>query len=191
MRKKHNLLFNYRKVYDFFREIKWHFVLSMGIFFLLLVVGFTLPIFFREQILNLISQLSSSIESKNLAGIITFIFLNNLRSSFFAFIFGIFLGIFPVVALVVNGYLLGFVLRLSAEEKGILTFWKILPHGVFELPAIFLSTAVGIKIGTDLFKRKKNISKNYREGLRFFILVVIPLLVIAAIIEGSLIWFLK
>jgi uncharacterized membrane protein SpoIIM required for sporulation len=58
------------------------------------------------------------------------------------------------------------------------------------LPAIILSIGIGFKIGADMFKGdvKKGLGYNFREGLRFFVFVVLPLLFVAAIIEGLLIW---
>ena len=64
----------------------------------------------------------------------------------------------------------------------------LVPHGIFELPAILFSIGIGFKIGIDLFSRKKgNLKYNLREALRFFIYIILPLLIIAAIIEGALI----
>jgi len=49
---------------------------------------------------------------------------------------------------------------------------------------------MGLKFGTFIFQKKRMKSfKNYFwNGLRVFLLVVIPLLIIAAVIEGSLIF---
>lgn len=95
-------------------------------------------------------------------------------------IFGILLGILPFLALVVNGYVLGFVANQAIAIDGIFVLWRLLPHGIFEIPAILISTALGIRLGTDL----KNIKKNFISSIRIFLLIVIPLLVIAGLIEG-------
>jgi len=73
-----------------------------------------------------------------------------------------------------------------------LTLWKLFPHGIFELPAVFISLALGMKLGTFIFQKKKmNSFKDYLwNSFRIFIFVVIPLLVIAAFIEGYLFYFL-
>ena len=57
--------------------------------------------------------------------------------------------------------------------------------------AIFFSIGIGLKIGTDIFRKDamKKLRYNFREGLRFFVFVVLPLLVVAGIIEGLLIGF--
>lgn len=187
-RKKENFLAgNYKKCFSFMEEIKWYFVFSVGLFSLFFLIGFIFPIFFREQIISIIADLSTMLDGKSVIGTIIFIFLNNVQSGFISFVLGIGLAVFPLMTLIFNGYLLGFVGREVAAREGILVLWRILPHGIFELPAIFLSTSIGIKIGVDFFLNKKSLKYNYREGLRFFVFVVVPLLIIAAAIEGLLI----
>jgi uncharacterized membrane protein SpoIIM required for sporulation len=52
---------------------------------------------------------------------------------------------------------------------------------------------MGIKFGTFIFQKKKmeSFEKFFINSLRVFIFVVLPLLFIAAIIEGGLIFLLK
>jgi stage II sporulation protein M len=70
---------------------------------------------------------------------------------------------------------------------------NLLPHGIFELPAIFISFGMGLKFGTFLFykEKMKKFAEFFSNSLRVFVFVILPLLVIAAIIEGSLIFLLK
>ena len=67
--------------------------------------------------------------------------------------------------------------------EGISALWRLFPHGIFELPAVIFSIGIGIKIGVDLLivkkKKKEKLKTNYIEGLRFFLFVVIPLLLLA------------
>ena len=82
---------------------------------------------------------------------------------------------------------------MSINTDGGLSLWKILPHGIFELPAVFIALGIGIKLGMFIFQKKKLESlKNYSiNSLRVFLLIILPLLVIAGIIEGTLIFLLK
>ncbi|MFH1238213.1 MAG: stage II sporulation protein M [archaeon] len=186
MRKKF-LVKNYLKCWEFLKECHWYIVFALGFFSLLFIIGFTFPIFFREEIFSFIAEMSKVIEGKNVFELVRFIFLNNLKASFLAIALGIGFGIIPLTIGIVNGYLLGFVARLAVARGGILIMWKLFPHGIFELPAILFSIGIGLKIGIDLFRKDNNLKHNFREGLRFFILVIIPLLLIAGIIEGILI----
>ena len=104
-------------------------------------------------------------------------------------ILGIFFGIFPLWFTLQNGYVLGFVSSISVGEAGIGSLWRIIPHGIFELPAIFISLGLGIKLGSFVFYKdsRKKFNEFLKNSLRVFIFIVIPLLVLAGIIEGFLI----
>ncbi|HED05784.1 MAG TPA: stage II sporulation protein M [Ignavibacteria bacterium] len=184
---------NYSLCWKFLNESRWYIVFSVGIFALMFLIGFAFPFFFREEIFTFISEMSGMIEGKSLIELIGFIFLNNIKASFMAIILGITFGLFPLIVGVINGYLLGFVAREVATQEGILVLWRLFPHGIFELPAIILSIGIGIKIGADLFKKdtKKMLKYNFKEGLRFFVFVIFPLILIAGIIESFLIYFLR
>jgi len=184
---------NYSLCWKFLNESRWYIVFSVGIFALMFLIGLIFPYFFREEIFTFIANMSGIIEGKSLIELIRFIFLNNIKASFIAIVSGITFGFFPLVVGITNGYLLGFVARAVATQEGIFVLWKLFPHGVFELPAIIISIGIGIKIGADLFRKdvKKKLKYNFKEGLRFFTFVVFPLILIAGIIEGLLIYFLK
>ena len=174
------------------KESQRYIIFAVGLFALMFLVGFTFPIFFREEIFSFIAEMIEMIEGKSVVELIGFIFLNNLKVSFITIILGVTFGIFPLVMGVVNGYLIGFVAREAVVQEGLPVMWQLLPHGIFELPAIIFSIGIGMKIGVSLFESdvKKSLKYNFREGLRFFIFVVFPLLLIAGIIEGVLIGFL-
>ena len=91
---------------------------------------------------------------------------------------------------ILNGYLVGFVASMAVGSGGVIVLWRILPHGIFELPAVFISLGLGLKFGTFIFQKK--ILESFRRflwnSLRVFLLIVLPLLIIAAIIEGCLIF---
>ena len=55
----------------------------------------------------------------------------------------------PILALVVNGWLLAFVSAVVAEEKSLgFVLTGLLPHGIFELPALILGEAAALSFGT-------------------------------------------
>ena len=136
-----------------------------------------------------IQNLLSQTEGLSAPGLIVFIFLNNVQSSFFGVVLGFVLGVFPVLAAIANGYLVGFVGVMAVNSEGFSSLLRLLPHGIFELPAIFISFGMGIKFGTFIFQKDK--AESFREyflnSIRVFLFVVVPLLIVAAIIEGSLI----
>jgi stage II sporulation protein M len=184
-----NFLENYKKCWNFLDEIKWYAVFILGVFCFFVILGFAFPIFFREEIFAFIRELMLRLEGKSVLELISYIFFNNLRASFFAFLLGVVFGIFPLAVAVVNGYLLGFISYYSATQGGLLILLRILPHGIFELPAFFLSVGIGLKIGLEVLKKdaKQRLKRNFKEGFRFFIFVILPMLLIAGIIEGILV----
>ncbi len=191
MKRKNFFIENYKKCWKFAKECEWFFVFAFGLFILTFLIGFAFPVFFRTEIFEIIKELMLKFDGKNMVEMIILIFLNNMWASFMAMTLGIFFGILPVMTSVINGYLLGFVAREAVMKEGILILWKILPHGIFELPAVLFSIGIGIKIGVSMiggWSRRGEVGYNFREGLRFFVFVVFPLLLVAGIIEGTLIW---
>lgn len=190
-----NLKKEYKKSWDYLKKSKKFILMVVVIFFTFALIGFFLPVpdSIVEQIMKFITEVLEKTQRMSPNELIGFIFFNNLKSSFFGMILGIFLGVFPVIGTIANGYLLGFVSAMSVEAGGILTLWRLLPHGIFELPAVFISLGLGLKLGTIIFKEKKlEKFKDYLLGsLRVFLLVVVPLLVIAGVIEGLLIAFVN
>jgi len=220
----------------------WNYIKSSrnfiwGIFLIFLIfalIGFFVPApdFLSKQIFDFIKDLVDRTSGMSQIELVVFIFNNNLFASFLGMISGFFFGIYPIIASIGNGYLVGFVGALSVNEMGFSVLLKLLPHGIFELPAVFISLGLGIKFGTsffvliiDFFKyyykrkeiffiilgillfplfillfygfsfdlrsfNKRKFSNTFWNSIRVFIFVVLPLLIIAAIIEGILISFL-
>lgn len=189
-KKKFSFKEQYSRSWDYIKESRKFIYAVIIIFFVFTFVGFFIPApgYIYNQLTSYIKELA--LQASNLSGIqlILFIFFNNLKSSFFGIIFGIFFGIFPAFIALFNGYILGFVANESVRADGALVLLRLLPHGIFELSAIFISLGVGMRLGGLLFKKDKNLLKeNLFDALRVFLLVVVPLLIAAAIIEGGLI----
>ena len=185
---------NYIKSWKYLLESKNYILTILGFFVLFVLIGALVPPpeILEQKIIEFIKELLSKIEGMSGAELTRFIFLNNLQSSFFGMVFGVFFGMYSAAACMINGYVLGFVAMKSIQIDGIFILWRLLPHGIFELPALFLSLGLGLKLGTFIFQKNKlSCLRNYlRESLRVFVFIIIPLLIIAALIEGYLIFFL-
>ena len=191
----------YKKCWDFLCEGQWHVVFALGVFGLMFLVGFAYPVFFREEIFEFFAGMVGMVEGKSVVELVVYIFLNNLKVGFLAIVSGVVVGVFPFVICVVNGYLVGFVAREIVMIGGIGVLWQLAPHGIFELPAILLSIGIGLRLGSQVVGRgierlrggaspvvaSRSVWYVFREGLRFFVFVVLPLLLIAGIIEGVLV----
>lgn len=194
-KKEFNLAEEYKQSWKYIKESKKFIYAAIGIFFFFVLFGYFIPApqFLHDKIIDFITQLIKQTEGMSQTQIIEFIISNNLKSTFMGIVLGTIFGIFPVISAIANGYMLGFVSLLSVKAGGFLTLWKLFPHGIFELPAVFISLGLGIKLGSFIFKKKKiNLLKDYLlNSLRIFLLIIIPLLIIAGIIEGTLIVLVK
>lgn len=178
----------FREALKYLKESR-NYILAIALIFvggILFGFIFSSQLGFLDEILK---QLVERVRGLNTSEMILFILQNNLTSAFFGIVFGIFLGIFPIVASFSNGIVLGYVMKIVWFDSGVSEFWKILPHGVFELPAIFISLALGVRLGMFVFSKEKGkeFMERARNSIILFVCVVIPLLIAAAIIEGFLI----
>jgi len=179
--------------WQYLKESRIFIYAAVFFFFFFILIGAFVPApeIIEARIFEFIEELLQKTEGMSHLELVRFLFLNNAQSAFFGMISGIVLGIFSLMVIIVNGYLLGFVAIRTINAEGILTLWRLVPHGIFELPALFISVGLGLKLGSFIFREKKWSSlKDYlSKSLRVFVFVVIPLLIIAALIEGSLIFF--
>ena len=184
---------NYVLSLDYVKDSRKFIYATIGVFVFFVILGAFVPVpaAISEKIRTFIQQLLSQTEGLSWFGLVKFIFFNNVQSSFAGMIFGFFLGIFSVLTALINGYVVGFVAMLAVKEGGVSVLWRLFPHGIFELPALFISLGMGLKFGTFFFQKNKMDSfKEYLlNSLRVFVFIVIPLLLIAAFIEGTLIFF--
>jgi len=188
-----NLKKEYKESWEYVKDSKNYIYFAIGIFLIFTLIGFFIPApeYISEKIMLYLKQLVELTQKMNAAELFRFIFSNNIKSTFMGIFMGIFLGIIPFIGLVMNGYLLGFVAAMSVSSEGFGILFNLIPHGIFELPAIFISLGLGLKLGTFLFKEDKIKSfKDYvLNSLKVFLLIVLPLLIIAACIESYLIIF--
>lgn len=191
--KKFSLKKEYQKSWEYLKGSKKFIWIVLWVFIASALIGLFIPApeILSQKIFEFVKEILLKTEGMSQGQLISFIFLNNIQSSFFGMIFGVFLGIFPVISAIANGYLLGFVANLAIQDGGIFSLWRIFPHGIFELPAVFISLALGLRIGASVFSRRKSrrFNETFISCLKVFILIIIPLLIIAAIIEGTLIFF--
>ena len=117
------------------------------------------------------------------------LFGNNLRAMVLSTLYGFIPFLYlPALSMGVNAILLGMVAS-SVNGQWLLLAAGILPHGIVELPALCLSLAAGLclcqNINRYIRKNEKGIMKPLLLNiLRVTGLVVIPLLVVAAIMES-------
>jgi len=120
----------------------------------------------------------------------SFVITNNIRVAALALAFGFLAGAGTLYILCVNGALIGaYVYAAVSSGYVMVNFWAmILPHGVIELAAVFISGAAGLMIGRSMLM-PGNLSRRdaiVRAAKRAVYLMpgVAAMLLIAGLIEG-------
>jgi uncharacterized membrane protein SpoIIM required for sporulation len=182
-----------------FRETYPQTLLAFGIFAVAAVCGWVVtlrdPAFAQHllgpQMIDTIERhrmwTQSLVTVKPLAssGIMT----NNLSVAFSMFALGITGGLGTIWMTIMNGLLLGVVGASTARAGMALQLWSfVAPHGVLELPSIFIAAGAGLEIARGLlfpgsFPRKESLAQaGGRAGK--LLLGAAPMLVVAGVIEG-------
>jgi uncharacterized membrane protein SpoIIM required for sporulation/ABC-type transport system involved in multi-copper enzyme maturation permease subunit len=125
-----------------------------------------------------------------------FIFLKNLQAMLTLSILGFFsFGVLGILSYLLNISLIGVVLSffsLMGYSAGKVFISGILPHGIFELPALIMAGAMVLFMGITLVTPQPErtlgevVIKLSADWLKLMLGVVIPLLLIAAIIESTI-----
>lgn len=166
-------------------------------FGLLILAGFILGLVLKDFADGLVNSFAQQIEDMGIMGedgsISAFALLrNNVRATLFTVAYGFIPFIFlPALSLGTNALLLGaFAAYYVNQGKSLLLYLAgIVPHGIFELPAIVLAIAMGIYLCRLINYYIKQNPKNVmlplmKDLLRVFVLRLIPLLVLASAIEA-------
>ena len=158
------------------------------------VVGLLLGVLLTghfEVFLDSFRRLATKFIGRSLPVLIAMIFLQNFFAAFVSMWAGALLGLVPLAAAATNGILLGVVLSAAAHVNLWQALLKLMPHGIFEMPAVFIAWGLGMWRGAWIFRRRKDITFRERAlgAYRIFFAIVVPLLVVAAVIEGLGIWF--
>jgi uncharacterized membrane protein SpoIIM required for sporulation len=117
------------------------------------------------------------------------IMTNNISVSFGAFAMGITAGVGTVISMFFNGLLIGVIGVACWLNDMSLSLWSfVAPHGVLELPAIFIAGGAGFRLAQGILfpgmlSRKDSLAKAGSEAVRL-VMGVVPILIIAGSIEG-------
>lgn len=149
----------------------------------------------RERLVALVVDTISGLGAVNEDGTLSplGIFSNNLRACAFTMVYGLLPFIqLPALALGVNAMLLGVLAAwYAAEGYSMLAYFAALvPHGIFELPALILAFAMGLYVCGHLTRRCRRDENALHVWdclvliSRMLLLVQIPLLAAAAVMEA-------
>jgi len=119
------------------------------------------------------------------------IMTNNLSVTFMTFAMGITAGLGTLYMVFFNGLLLGVVGAACWLNQMSLQLWSfVAPHGVLELPSIFIAGGAGLRIAQGMLfpgflSRKDSLQAAGADAIQL-IIGTIPMLVIAGILEAFL-----
>ena len=184
----------FRAIGDFWRAEYGRYVgMTAAAFLVLLVLAYIAGRLFPDIPASVISAFNEDIAGSGIVQEdgsfnVLALFTNNLRAMVLGVLYGFIPFLYlPALALGVNAAILGMLASLI-DGQWLLLAAGILPHGIFELPALFLSLAAGLclckNINVYIRKNEKGVMKPLLLNiLRVVVLLVLPLLVIAAVME--------
>jgi len=122
---------------------------------------------------------------------IIFLFLKNSLTALIAFALGPLLLITPILVLFLNGFVLGMVGNAVASQVSFAAaLASLLPHGIFELPALVFASAAGLRLGLAAIRKVRaaishtqfSIAPDLAKSFKLFMAAII-LLLVAAVVE--------
>ncbi len=169
---------------NYFRELRGPLIFAVATFTFGILIGQSNPKYF-VFFLRIIKNMGVDLLSHGRLYAALSILAHNLMASYILIISGALFGIFPTLALALNGAIVGAAFRYTGGEVSRLIF-HLAPHGVFELPAYFICAAIALHCGQASIKGLgfKEIVARWRLGTHVFLRIVFPLLVVAAFIEA-------
>lgn len=143
-----------------------------------------------EQFTNMVADSGIADESGPLRAIS--IFIHNVRAAMTAVLYGFVPYLFlPAVVLGTNSMILGFVGAhyVNSGRPILLYLAAIVPHGIFEIPALVLVIACGLYLCACLVRRirtgeRQIVKQAISRILRLILFQILPLLFLAALIEA-------
>jgi uncharacterized membrane protein SpoIIM required for sporulation/ABC-type transport system involved in multi-copper enzyme maturation permease subunit len=187
-----------------FREIKLPLMIVTGLALVAGIVSYmwvvsNIPVYvnltpaMKEEIRTLVSENLTNLDTLGQKLPVHMLFLHNARTTLVFLVLGLVsFGTLGLTLFLGNVGLIGGVLG-AANLVGfspLLTFVAgILPHGIFELSAVFLATAAMLKVGAQLVtpQPEKSLGETLLLSLadwtRVFVGLVVPLLAVASVVE--------
>ncbi|MBP0981375.1 MAG: stage II sporulation protein M [Oscillospiraceae bacterium] len=196
------LKIEYAEAAAFIKSIKWTLLITALLFFAIAIgshFAFWAAIEANPDTVNeIMSELESLfLESKDIVndeGDIhpVKLFFNNVIASVFSTALGFIPFLFiPALALFTNAALMGAMtslLKYMQLDVFLHLLVAVVPHGIFEIPALIISLACGFLLCKELtakcfHRNRREIIPLIGELARVLVLIVVPLLALAAIIE--------
>ncbi len=114
------------------------------------------------------------------------IFVHNLVASYLAMCLVVLYGLIPLCLAAFNGLLLGWFAGWMEGVSWIQLAFLLVPHGIFEWPAMFVAFGVGIWRGLGHLLGSETLSwfQRWKKAHLVYLFFVVPLLFVAAVVES-------
>ena len=186
-----------RSIASFWREQYGHYVFITTVAFLAIaVMAYIAGRIFLDIPAYILDWFNESVENSGIVRedgsfSVVALFLNNLQAMTLSVLYGFIPFLFlPALSLGVNSVILGVLAAYYSNNSFslLVLLAGILPHGIFELPALFLSLGAGLclckNINAYIRKNEKGVMKPLLLNiLRTVCILVLPLLAVAAVME--------
>lgn len=160
--------------------------IATGIFLIGALIGLTRPGELEPLLDSFEDYVQKRFIGRSLPLTILLIFIQNFMTALISVVLGVLFGIVPALSAIINGILLGKVISDLSGSGQLHELWKILPHGIFELPAIFIAWGTGMWFGAWILRKDKSetLGSRGRRAVLVLMTYCAPLLIVAAAVEG-------
>lgn len=138
--------------------------------------------FFQQAADSLVGKFSG----KGGATFVFSLFVHNLVATYLTMCLFTLWGLFPMVTAIGNGLILGWIAVTAGSSSLVDAAAMLMPHGMFEWPAMMIAWGVGLWRGAGyrFSADPGTYVQRWKRSNHLFFLVVLPLLLLAAIVEG-------
>jgi stage II sporulation protein M len=162
--------------------------------FFMFCLGIILGYFYlsdSQLIKDGVTELLESFHTTSYFIFVSKIFIHNVIIAYLSIRLGILLGLIPTISSLASGISVGWAFANFNNIHYIKLLLLLVPHGVFELPAMFLAWGIGFWHCKIFFipNYDQTPKENVKRIHKLFIRLILPLLAIAAIIEGRSLLF--
>ncbi|AKF94485.1 stage II sporulation protein M [Brevibacillus laterosporus] len=192
----------YAQEWEHFRkDYKKGFWILTFVSLVIAVVFYMLIVKNPQTVKELLTTLAQAFEAKGIksGGTPTNFFWSIFKNNTQATLLSVVIGIIPLIVLpAFSGIITISTISILLASVAIqnqpwidILVYGILPHGIIEMIAIFLSGSVGIFLSLTVFRRlfsrnrhQYSVKNAILQSLKTYILVILPLVLLAALIEG-------
>ena len=171
----------YGEVWGYVVAVRVFIAFAVAVFLLAAIVAAAHPQI-GTSLVAMFRQFARGLHGESAPALMLAIFIKNASTSAISIVLGAILGLVPLLSALGNGVLLGVV-----AQQHFSALWRIIPHGIFELPAVFIAWGFGIWIALWPLQSHpfRALAERLRRAAHVFFAIIVPLLIVAAVIEGA------